>query len=154
MNIIRLIKKAYSPRLPSLSPCCPTTTFYRLPPLYGECEANEAAKIKSTLGSRIQESGRPRNSSIELASGSTKKLKTDSFTALAEDMLNKTRGRKKEPQKTADRTCLRRFATNVLETHDPEEAEGILADALSKLETLANDHKVKNPMAVFMSIYK
>ncbi len=39
----------------------------------------------------------------------------------------------------------------VLETHDPQEAEKSLQQALSELERLANDHKVNNPMAVFIT---
>ena len=66
-------------------------------------------------------------------------------------MLCKTRGPKKDPQKTADRTCLREFAMRVLETHDPQEAEKSLQEALSELDRLANDHKVNNPMAVFIT---
>ena len=75
--------------------------------------------------------------------------KASAFTVLAEDMLYKTRGPKKEPQRTADRTCLRRFAIRILETHDSQRAERTLQEALSELERLANDYKVRNPMAVF-----
>ncbi len=80
--------------------------------------------------------------------------KAAAFTALAEDMLYKARGPKKDPQKTADRTCLRKFAMKVLETHDPQESEKSLQEALSELERLAKDSKVRNPMAVFMQMQK
>ena len=87
-------------------------------------------------------------------SDSRNSQKAAAFTALAEDMLYKIRGPKEEPQKTSDRTCLRRFATKALETHDSQGAEKSLQEALSELERLANDHKVRNPMAVFMAKFK
>lgn len=150
MNLIHLAEKSYAAKLPNLSPCCSTTTFYRLPHLRTEYEANEAAKIKSIMDSKTQEFDRPPNSSTEFASASAKKLKADSFTALAEDVLYNTRGPTQDPQKTSDRTCLRRFAVTTLETHPPKRAEELLQKALAELDRLAHDPEVRRPMALFM----
>ena len=139
MNIIHLIQKSYASKLPSLSPCCSTTAFYRLPPFRNEYEANESEKYLL-----------PFSSSKASVSDLHVKNKASAFTAIAEDMLYKTRGPTEDPQKTSDRTCLRKFAIKTLETHDPKKAEEVLQEALAELGRLANDPRVNNPMAVFM----
>ena len=123
----------------------------------GESEANEMEikikrmKAKTMSKAKPIDKLAPSNISNGFVSDSRKKQKADVFTVLAEDMLYKARGPKENPQKTADRTCLRKFAMKVLETHDPQEAGKSLQQALSELERLANDHKVNNPMAVFIT---
>ena len=69
-------------------------------------------------------------------------------------MFYKTRGPKKEPQKTSDRTCLRKFAMKVLEIYDSATAEEIFQKALAELERLAEDPGVHKPMAIFMGMVK
>ena len=116
--------------------------------------ANEIYKNAKSIGQE-QVAAFPRPGlSNGLLSDVRKGRKADVFTALAEDMLYKTRGPTKKPQKIADRTCLRKFAMKMLQAHDPKKAEKLLQEALAELGRLAEDHKVRNPMAIFVDKVK